>query len=438
MILPPFFGFIYRREQRELQQILFSYLTMDVMTYTPPTEKINLSYLVADAMCYTLRTPRINLSYLTADILCYSKIAHNDLNQISYLVCDVLTYELPPSAPGPIEYILSREKDSLGIFSWTPPYNGKSPIIDYILEYTTDSGLSWTPYYDGINTTTGVSIPITNNIPYSIRIAAVNEVGTGLFAQSDTIISSGGIDNDCDLLFFADMNQSDRNQIAEYSCNTKSIATVTEGLSYSNDGGAGSWLYTGEPDYDWDSYVYETYPHMRAVSTSNNTWSLSGDFTISVWIKPLSINDGIYKTIISSYSEDGASNTDSWKLYQYNNNIYFNINETQVVSATGLSLATNAYTNISVCRSQNYISLFIDGIETKETYYNNNINIYSNYMIIGASHTSYYGLDSFTGRGYTTEGFKGYIDDVIVSKSCFYRKNFVPIKKSSIINCTNC
>lgn len=438
MILPPFFGFIYRREKKELEQILFSYLTMDVMTYTPPTEKINLSYLVADVMCYTLRTPQINLSYLTTDILCYSKIAYNDLNQISYLVCDVLTYELPPSAPGPIEYILSREKDSLGIFSWTPPYNGKSSITDYAIEYTVDNGFTWTPYYDGINSTTGLSIPITNNIPYSIKIAAVNAIGTGLFTQSSTIIPSGGIDNDCDLLFFADMNQSDRNQITEYSCNTKTIETVTEGVYYTNDGGAGSWFYTGEIDYDWNSNIYETYPHMRITSLSSDTWSLNDNFTISIWIKPLSINDNLYKTIISAYSQEEYINTNSWKLYQYNNNIYFSINESIIVSATNLSLATNTYTHIAVCRSQNYISLFINGIEKNEAYYNSNITIDSNHMIIGASHDPYYYLESFTGRGFVTQGFKGYIDDVIVSKSCFYRKNFVPIKKSTIIDCTNC
>lgn len=429
MILPPFFGFINKRDTSELEQILLSYLSIDAISYNIPTEKINLTYLAADAISYNRKLPTINLTYVASDALSYNSPKQENL--ISYIAADVLVYNLPPTPPGLIEYIFARERDSLGIFKWPKPFDGKSPITDYLVEYSDDSGASWNTYYDGTSINTGLNIAITNNVPYQIRVAAINNIGTGLFTTSDIIIPSGGVDNDYDLLFFADMDQADRNQINQYSCNSASILVITDPPYIEPNISDGSWYFSGDTSFDSESSISATYPHMRISdpnSLSNTIWSLTGDFTISVWIKPDFINENINRTIISSCSEYGT-NENLWKLYHNNQNIYFNINGINIASGSP-ALATNTYNNITICKSKNYISLFFDGIEQQEIYYPNNIIINNPYLIVGAMHNPSYNFDNVYTRGYVTEGFRGYIDDIIVSKSAFYRKNFIVSKKS--------
>jgi hypothetical protein len=556
MILPPFFGLLYKRSERDLEQLIQTYLTADVCTYTLPTPRINVTYLVSDILTYNQALPVINITYKTADVLSYT--IPKKLCNISYLVCDVLTYELPPTVPDAIPFINIREKDSLGIVQWGEPFSGKSAIQNYFIQYRSMSDPSWVTYslisppvvsfthsnnsntediiipgelgfnrseYGGaiynsqienswngdtpantvwnndgwsnlnnyksrgyvglaqllnyqignyivgselimkhipsdrywkikfnswtragggggfsytrqeiISQARTIRQPLLNNETYIFRIAAINAVGTGLFLESNSITPSGGTDNNCDLLFFANMDQSDRNQITDFSCRPKNIDTVTNNVTFDNGDGAftNSWYYNGVLD---TSESPSTYPHMR-VSRGTDNWSISGNFTISLWIKPDSVNSNTNRTIISSASTSGAQN--NWKLYHYNENIYFSVNNTNVLGATNLYIPTNTYTNIAICRSNNYLSIFVDGIEKYEIYYTQNINIQSDYLIIGANHDRNYNLNVGNGRGYTTEGFAGNIDEVVISKSCFYRGNFTPAAKSVIIDCTGC
>lgn len=434
MILPPLFGIHTRYDDQEIKRLLLTYLSMDTCTYTVPTPKVITSYLALDTLSYNLQLPKAYVSFMAIDGLSYS--ARQSYAYVTYQSCDILSYEKPPSIPDAVDSIFIREKDSLGILSWNTPNKRKSNIIDYIVQYSDTGIINWLTYNDGISTNTGVNIPLTNNSGYIFRIAAVNGIGTGNFTTSSSIVPSGGQNNPCDIIFFADMDQSDRNQLSDYSCRPKNILVVTNGVTFDNNDGeyGSSWYYNGLLD---TSASPSTYPHMRVSKCCNDDWSISGNFTISISIKPSGSSPQTINTIISSFSESGIGNTNSWKLYHYNNGIYFNINNTDIVAATGLSISTVNYTNITLCRSNNYLSMFIDGIEKIEKYYTNNISINSNYLIIGACHSSGYQYNITTGRGFTTEGFTGNIDEVIFSRSCFYRKNFTPSEYSTSIDC-NC
>jgi hypothetical protein len=436
MILPPFFGLLKKQDNTDVIKLINSYLTADVATYVIPTEKISVTYTTVDILAYSIPPTDILVTYSTVDVLSYVS-QKQSTTRLSYLVFDVLTYELPPTPPKPIDFIFSREKDSTGVFSWNPPNNGKKPLIDYIIEYKNTGELSWTRLSDGVNLFTGINVSFTNNIGHQIRVAATNIIGTGDFTESSVVIPSGGSDQDCNLMFFANMNQGDRNQLNDYSCRPKKIDTVTNNVTFDSDDGAygSSWYYDGNINYDENP---ETYPHMRITKCCNDNWSLSGNFTLSAWIKPESINSSINRTILSSASESGInSNYNNWKLYHFNKDIYFDINGVRVLSATDL-ISTNNYTHIAVCRSKDYLSLFVNGIEYSEIYYNNYININSNYLIIGAFHDINYNYNMSNGRGYVTEGFAGNIDEIIVSRSAFYRGGFTPSNRSTTLDCFGC
>lgn len=435
MILPPLFGIYTKYDDQEIKKLLVSYLSLDVCTYTIPTPKAIVSYLALDALSYNIQYPRAYVSYIALDALAYT--TQKPYINLSYLACDVLSYEKPPDIPDAIDIVYARDKDALGILSWNAPNNRKSNIIDYIIQYSDTGNINWLSYNDGVSTNTGANLVLTNNSGYIFRVAAVNSIGTGNFTVSNSIVPSGGQDIDCDMIFFADMDQSDRNQITDYSCRPKDILVITDGVTFDNGDGEynSSWYYNGILD---TADIPETFPHMRVSKCCTDDWSISGNFTISVSIKPSGSSPQNINTILSSFSESGILNTNSWKLYHQNSGIYFNINGTEVISATGLIVSNSEYTNIALCRSNNYLSIFINGIEKSEKYYENNILIDSNYLIIGACHSSGYQYNSTTGRGYTTDGFSGNIDEIIFSKSCFYRKNFTPSERSDSLSCIGC
>jgi len=65
--------------------------------------------------------------------------------------------------------------------SWTAPAsNGGSALTDYTVEYSSDSGATWTTFADGTSTTTSTTVTgLSHSTTYTFRVSAVNIVGTG-------------------------------------------------------------------------------------------------------------------------------------------------------------------------------------------------------------------------------------------------------------------
>ena len=69
--------------------------------------------------------------------------------------------------------------------SWSDPYDGGSPLTDYAIQYSTDNGLSWTNYDDGIDLATSLNFTgLAPNNTYVSRVAAVNIFGTGNYSDA--------------------------------------------------------------------------------------------------------------------------------------------------------------------------------------------------------------------------------------------------------------
>jgi len=70
--------------------------------------------------------------------------------------------------------------------SWTAPTNnGGSPITDYLVEFSSDAGATWTTFAHGDDTTTETVTGLTNDQPYSFRVSAINAVGTSIVSNID-------------------------------------------------------------------------------------------------------------------------------------------------------------------------------------------------------------------------------------------------------------
>jgi len=89
----------------------------------------------------------------------------------------------PRSAPSAPTALVVTPGNGLLSVTWSAPANGGAVITDYTIQYSTNSGSSWTTFSDGLSPSTLVTIgSLTNGTGYLVRVAAVNAAGTGTWA----------------------------------------------------------------------------------------------------------------------------------------------------------------------------------------------------------------------------------------------------------------
>ncbi|NBV51266.1 fibronectin type III domain-containing protein [bacterium] len=103
----------------------------------------------------------------------------------------------PITVPGAPTGVAGTEGHRQVDLTWTAPAsNGGSAITDYVIEYSSNSGTSWTTFADGTSTTASATVTgLTNGTAYIFRVSAVNAAGTGAASSnsaSDTPYTATG------------------------------------------------------------------------------------------------------------------------------------------------------------------------------------------------------------------------------------------------------
>jgi hypothetical protein len=165
----------------------------------------------------------------------------------------------PAMAPGQPRSLTATAGEQQVSLSWTAPLrNGGASITDYIVQYSSDSGSTWTTFSDGTSTSTSATVTgLTNSTTYKFRVAAVNNVGAGAYAVSGNATPSAAIT----------ITAQPKNDYA-----TASNQNVT--FTVAATGGGGSlvyqWQYYGA-DYNNGDYDYIWRNISGATSTSYTT-----------------------------------------------------------------------------------------------------------------------------------------------------------------------
>lgn len=92
------------------------------------------------------------------------------------------------SLPGQVGVVTpSVTVDRDVVLSWGAPAQGSSPITDYVVQYSTNN-LNWTTFTDGVSdATTATVTDLAAQTLYYFRVAAVSDVGVGLYSSSVSI-----------------------------------------------------------------------------------------------------------------------------------------------------------------------------------------------------------------------------------------------------------
>lgn len=508
MILPPFFGIAVPQKEDFVKRVVIDYLNLDTLTFFNPTDSVNITYHNLDVLTIPVFEEDISITYHNLDCLTWLKPIEK-IN-LTFNCVDVLYWKPPPELPLTPEFLSYEIEDSQLRLAWSAPYDNRCNITEYILEYNDcflsnilaedsnkivsenieyfiqefyKTGCYWQQYdfskiliednfklqnYDstfiltesssGIGTLTTLNVEnLINNQSYIFRVAAVNCIGTGNFGYSDVLIPIGPKPhNDCDVILFMhpDSTNDLQQSLVDYSCYINQVDSL-EGVFVSTDSafGLGSLYFDGlygplpEPG---------TYSHLRIENINDNYWSLVGDFTIEMWIKPDNSYASSTQTLISSYTQNEyyyGDNNNYWKLYRYQNTIrfiaqideyinvdpYFIYGYIQLVS-NNFTLSTTDFTHIAVSRFNDKIKLYINGQLHDTEFFDQNINIISNTLVVGADQTPTYDSSDIFGidRGAVYQPYFGHIDDIMVSKSARYTRNFQPVQYKENLDCSRC
>jgi len=83
--------------------------------------------------------------------------------------------------PGVPTAVVGTRGDTQVQLSWQAPANpGGTPVTDYIVEYSSDGGTSWTTFADAVSAATTATVTgLVNGTSYVFRVTAQNAVGVG-------------------------------------------------------------------------------------------------------------------------------------------------------------------------------------------------------------------------------------------------------------------
>jgi hypothetical protein len=93
-----------------------------------------------------------------------------------------------PSSPSGVTAVLVNGEV---VVTWTEPdVTGGSPIIDYVLQSSTDGGSNWVTVDDGQTIARAATFAnLAVGVGYTFRVAAVNDVGIGNFSSASPVVT---------------------------------------------------------------------------------------------------------------------------------------------------------------------------------------------------------------------------------------------------------
>ena len=304
-----------------------------------------------------------------------------------------------PPAPTGLTATAGNAQASL---SWTAPTGviAQAPVSDYVVQFSSNSGSSWSTFSDGTSTLTSATVTgLTNSTAHVFRVAAVNAVGVGAYSTASSAVTPTAGDplfSSVQLLLRGDTS------IADASAYSRSV-TASGGAAVSTaqkkfgagsiafNGGAGTVVPAANAGYNLGSgdWVIEGWVYFNSVASDQRVGG--GDLPFSIG----GYNWAWYTTTSGRLDYYLSSSGSSWNL------------------ASGSQFGTivaNQWYHVALVRNGSTVTPYLNGTAgtTASVGSSSIFNNTSNGPFIGAQGTSYFNgfVDDFrvtvgNSRGYT-------------------------------------
>ena len=161
------------------------------------------------------------------------------------------------TVPGAPTTLNGSPGDGQVSLTWaSPSNNGGSSITDYVVEYSSNSGSTWTAFSHSASSAASIIVTgLTNGTSYKFRVAAVNSAGTGAYSTASGAVTPSSF--------------------------SPSAVILTSGSSYTVPAGTTTmkaWAVGAGTDWKAGGVAYKT-------------WSASGGTTVSYSLTPWNYMD---------------------------------------------------------------------------------------------------------------------------------------------------
>jgi titin len=256
---------------------------------------------------------------------------------------------LPPAPTG----LTATAGNAQASLAWTAPTGviAQAPVSDYVVQFSSNSGSSWTTFADGTSTSTSATVTgLTNGTAYVFRVAAVNAVGVGAYTAASSAVTVA-IPSDANfasvqLLLHGDTSTADSSSYSR-SVTASGAAVSTSQKKF----GAGSIAISGSGQY-------------LAVASST-ALNMSGDFVIEFWVR-------LANATAQGWWLGGPQNANGYMMGGFNlsgsGQLWLGgANTTWPVQFSGMSLQNDTWHHIAIARSGSSNRLYVDGTQVGST-----------------------------------------------------------------------